>query len=38
VRRFVAQLPPGKTERELISEDLRKRIRAARARDDAPTR
>jgi hypothetical protein len=38
VRRFVAQLPPVKTERELISEDLRKRIRAARVRNDAPTR
>jgi len=38
VRRFVAQMPPVKTERELISEHLRKRIRAARARDDAPTR
>jgi Relaxase/Mobilisation nuclease domain len=38
VRRFVAQLPPVKTERELISEHLRKRIRAARAWDDAPAR
>jgi hypothetical protein len=38
VRRFVAQLAPVKTERELISEDLRKRIRSARVRDDAPTR
>ncbi len=38
VRSFVAQLPRVKTERELISEDLRKRIRAARVRDDAPTR
>ncbi len=38
VRRFVAQLPPVKTERDLISEDLRHRIRAARVRDDAPTR
>jgi hypothetical protein len=38
VRSFVAQLPSVKTERELISEDLRKRIRATRVRDDAPTR
>ncbi len=38
MRRFVARLPPVKTERELISEDLRKRIRAARVRDAAPTR
>ena len=38
VRSFVAQLPPVKTERELISEDLSKRIRAARVRDDVPTR
>ncbi len=38
VRRFAAQLPPVKTERELISAELRKRIRAARVRDDAPTR
>jgi hypothetical protein len=34
----VAQLPRVRTERDLISEDLRKRIRAARVRDDAPTR
>jgi hypothetical protein len=38
VRSFVAQLPRVRTERDLISEDLRKRIRAARVRDDAPTR
>jgi hypothetical protein len=38
VRSFVAQLPRGMTERELITEDLRKRFRAARVRDDAPTR
>jgi hypothetical protein len=38
VRGFVAQLPPVKTERELISEDVRKRIRAAPIRDDVPTR
>jgi hypothetical protein len=38
VRRFVAQLAPVKTERELISEDLQRRIRSARVRDDAPTR
>ena len=38
VQRFVSQLPPVRTERELIAERLRERMRATRVRDDAPTR
>jgi hypothetical protein len=38
VRRFVSQLPPVKTERELIAEQLRERTKATRVRDDAPSR
>ena len=33
VWRFAAEMPPPKTERELIAEDLRRRIRDARTRD-----
>jgi hypothetical protein len=33
VRRFAAEMPPPKTELELIAEDLRGRVRDARARD-----
>jgi hypothetical protein len=33
VRRFAAEMPPPMTERELIAEELRQRIRAARRRD-----
>jgi hypothetical protein len=34
VRRFAVEMPPSKTERELIAEDLRGRVRDARSRDD----
>jgi hypothetical protein len=33
VWRFAAEMPPPKTERELIAEDLRGRVRDARTRD-----
>jgi hypothetical protein len=33
VRRFTADMPPPKTERELIAENLRGRLRDARTRD-----
>jgi hypothetical protein len=33
VWRFAAEMPPPKTERELIAEDLRRRVRDARTRD-----
>jgi hypothetical protein len=33
VWRFAAEMPPAKTERGLIAEDLQKRLRATRTRD-----
>jgi hypothetical protein len=38
VRRFSAQMPPPKTDRESIAESLRRRTRNVRTRDDPPAR
>jgi hypothetical protein len=38
VRRFVSQVPPVRTDREMIADRLRERMRQPRVRDDAPTR
>lgn len=38
VRRFVERMPPAKTEREQIAQELQQRVRDARVRDLQPTR
>ena len=38
VRRFVERMPPAKTEREQIAQELQQRVRDARVRDVQPTR